>query len=107
MASNTQLIESIEVAAVERNLEVPNTEGLNNAQLAALLKKVKSTETTPAVDETTPAVDPTAYHVDEGKAITTKRGIIADGDEIEPNDLPGGLEAIKAFVKSGHIVAGK
>ena len=38
-----------------------------------------------------------------GKAITSKRGILADGDEIKAEDLAGGTEALEAFVKSGHV----
>lgn len=38
-----------------------------------------------------------------GKAITSKRGILADGDEIKADDLAGGKEALDAFVKSGHV----
>ena len=44
------------------------------------------------------------YTIANGKAITTKRGILAEGDEIKAKDLPGGKEAIDKFVKSGHIV---
>ena len=43
------------------------------------------------------------YTVANGKSITTKRGIIAEGDEIKAADLAGGTKAITDFVESGHI----
>lgn len=43
------------------------------------------------------------FRVSKGKAITSKRGILADGDEIKAEDLAGGKEALEAFVKSGHV----
>ncbi len=44
------------------------------------------------------------FEVAKGKALTSKRGILAEGDEIKAEDLAGGQEAIDAFVKTGHIV---
>lgn len=44
------------------------------------------------------------YEIAEGKSITTKRGILAEGDEIKAKDLPGGKEALDSFVNSGHVV---
>ena len=46
------------------------------------------------------------FYLSKGKAITSRRGILADGDEVTANDLAGGENAIKAFVKSGHISKG-
>jgi hypothetical protein len=45
-----------------------------------------------------------SFYVKEGKAVTSKRGILSEGDEINANDLAGGKEALDAFVKSGHVV---
>lgn len=44
-----------------------------------------------------------SFRVSNGKAITSKRGILADGDEIKAEDLAGGKEALEAFVKSGQV----
>ena len=46
----------------------------------------------------------TGYEIAKGKALTTRRGIKADGDKIEPSDLVGGQKTIDGFLKSGHIV---
>lgn len=43
------------------------------------------------------------YYVKKGKAITTRRGIRSDGEEITASDLIGGVEALEGFVKSGHV----
>jgi hypothetical protein len=45
-----------------------------------------------------------SFRVADGKSIISKRGILAEGDEINANDLAGGKEALDAFVKSGHVV---
>lgn len=46
------------------------------------------------------------YYVKKGKALTTRRGIRSDGDEITASDLIGGKEALEGFVKSGHVGKG-
>lgn len=46
------------------------------------------------------------FSVSKGKAVTSKRGILSDGDEIKADDLAGGKEALDAFVKSGHVAKG-
>ena len=51
---------------------------------------------------TPPVVD---YHtIAPGKSITTKRGILGPGVRIDAKDLPEGDKALKAFVKSGHVL---
>lgn len=44
------------------------------------------------------------YYLGKKKAVTTKRGILSDGDEIKAEYLSGGKKALDAFVKSGHVV---
>lgn len=44
------------------------------------------------------------FSVASGKSITSRRGILAPGDEIKADDLAGGKDALDAFVKSGHVV---
>ena len=46
------------------------------------------------------------FYVEDGKALTTKRGILSDGDEIKAEDLAGGKKALTAFVKTGHVGKG-
>lgn len=43
------------------------------------------------------------YYVCKGKAITTKRGILADGEEIKPSDVTQGEKVLEKFVKTGHV----
>ena len=47
-----------------------------------------------------------SFYVCDGKAVTSKRGILSDGAEIKADDLAGGAEALNAFIKSGHVVKG-
>jgi hypothetical protein len=98
MASNKELIVSILAMALDLEIEPPETEEKNNAQLTAILKELKA-----SADEPEPEPEPKFYIV-AGKAITSERGILSDGDEIKEHDLPGGLKAVKAFVKSGYVV---
>ena len=43
------------------------------------------------------------YRVADGKAITSKRGILV-AQEVREEDFTNGAETIKKFIKSGHIV---
>lgn len=52
--------------------------------------------------EPEPVID---YHtIAPGKAITSKRGILGPGERINIDDLPDGAKALRAFVKSGHVL---
>ncbi len=44
------------------------------------------------------------YCIASGKAITSLRGILSDGDEVCANYVPGGQDTIDKLVESGHIV---
>ena len=135
MPSNEKLIESIETEAKAKGVDVPVTEGKNNADLIAILKELKTpTPPAPAKDDDDPDAEAAAaakaeaaaaakaeadaldkveapvkrppFYIKDGKAITTKRGILADGDEITAKDLAGGKDAINKFIKTGHIGKG-
>ncbi len=99
MASNKDLIASIISLSFAQESTAPDTEGKNNAELSAILKDLKA-----SADELEEKEPELKFYIAEGKAITSKRGILSDGDEIKEQDLPDGLEALKAFVKSGHVV---
>lgn len=127
MPSNKQYTEEAIKLAEELGLEV-ETEGLNNEKLAALVSDLKAKkkdaeretladkaeddaaaaaalaklEADEAKEEEAAKKPP--FYVKEGKAVTSKRGILSDGDEIKADDLAGGKEALDAFVKSGHVV---
>jgi hypothetical protein len=99
MASNKDLIVSILALALDLKIEPPETEDKNNAQLTAILKELKASADEP--EEKEPELK---FYIVAGKAITSQRGILSDGEEIKEGDLPGGLTALKAFVKSGYVV---
>lgn len=48
------------------------------------------------------------FYVAPRKAITSKKGILSGdrADEVKAEYLAGGDEALKAFIKSGHVVKG-
>lgn len=126
MPSNTDIIKAIAEISEELGKEAPATEGKNNGELANILsalkaeKKEADKDLTPdaaakagaqAKEEAATAKEEAAakkppFYVKEGKAVTSKRGILSDGDEIKADDLPGGKEALDAFVKSGHVAKG-
>lgn len=94
MPSNADLIKSITAVSAEIGVDAPDTEGKNNGELASILSALKAADKKPA------------FYVKEGKAVTSKRGILSDGDEIKASDLAGGKDALEAFVKSGHVAKG-
>lgn len=118
MPSNKQCIEQAEELAAELGVEI-TTDGLNNEKLANLVSdlkaKVRDAELDTQVDGQTDEEAEAAkaaeeklppYYVKKGKALTTRRGIRSDGDEITASDLIGGKEALEGFVKSGHVGKG-
>lgn len=124
MPSNADIIKAIAEISEELGKDAPETEGKNNGELASILsalkaeKKEADKDLTPdaaakagaeAKEEAATAKEEAAakkppFYVKEGKAVTSKRGILSDGDEIKADDLAGGKEALDAFVKSGHVV---
>lgn len=57
-----------------------------------------------ATDETTKKRP--QFYVKERKSITTKVGILSDGDEIKPEHLVGGKARIAELIKTGYIGKG-
>ena len=73
-----------------------------------MAKRRKKTE---AAEEAAPVVEvkaevkpPESHQVADGKALTSRRGILGPGARIEASDLTGGKEAFEGFLNSGHIV---
>ena len=111
MASNAKLTEDIK----EINPEA-ETDGLNNAQLADLLKSLKAAKELAPDPEPTPAPTPEptpepeapkakkGYFVAEGKSITSMRGIRVGGQPVEAKYFPDGENTIKDLVKRGMII---
>lgn len=85
------------------------TDGLNNADLSALLKKLREAKDLEGDKPEEPVAVAVAvgHTVAEGKAITSARGVLEGGDELSADDLGGGADALAALVKSGHVVAPK
>ncbi len=123
MPSNADIIKAIAEISEELGKDAPETEGKNNGELANILSALKAEKKEADKDLTPDAAAAAAlakleageekeeeaakkppFYVKEGKAVTSKRGILSDGDEIKADDLPGGKESLDAFVKSGHVV---
>lgn len=115
MPSNKELIKQADELAEKLGEEIV-TEGLKNDQLVDLVSglREKAKAVTDGAEDAAKAkakadeekAKPTEkppFYVSKGKAITSKRGILADGEEIKAEDLAGGKEALEAFVKSGHV----
>jgi len=115
MPTNDQLKKSI----LEIDSSV-NLEGKTNVELVALLAASKfvnigaddATDTvtihkTPAVGATDAdvVIEPVKppYTVSSGKALTTKRGIIAEGEEIRAVDLTGDQTQLNYWIEKGFI----
>lgn len=117
MPSNKELSKQALVLATALSLKI-NTDDLNNEKLAALVSDLKAkkkdkdtvTQADTAEAKAAEAKKP-PFYVKPGKALTSKRGILAtergakikDCVEIKASDLAGGQEALDAFVKSGYV----
>lgn len=121
MPSNKDLTTEAEKLAKELGIEV-QTEGLNNEKLGDLVSdlkaKKKDAEHKTQADKA-PVKKPEAkkkppFTVAKGKAITSRAGILAEGDEIKASylaasekesDQAAGQKALESFVESGHVDA--
>jgi len=125
MASKEELIASIATAAEEKGIEAPETGGLNHGQLVELLKGVKAMEpveadsvivkppveaeaeapeaSTDSVIVKPPVKRAAGCYVCEGKALTSKRGILAPGDEAKAEYFTGEEETLNRLIKNGFI----
>ena len=116
MAKNQELIASIVALAAEKNTDVPITEGLNNAQLAETLKGMK-TPASPAPakpagpkdkdDVAEPAkVKRPPFYITDGHSLTTLKGILGPGDEVQSEYLIDGEKGINRHREGGVIAKG-
>lgn len=114
MPSNKELIEEATVLAEELELEI-QTKGLKNQDLAALVSDLKAkardadNETQADVAETdvgvaTPSPRAIGRYVAEGKAITSKKGILSEGTTVTVDMLQGGQEALSALIDREFVV---
>ena len=123
MAKNEDIIADITALAAEKGVDVPVTEGLNNAQLAATLKTMKApaapapapAPAKPAApapakpaDNTDDIVEPVnikrpPFYIKDGKSLTTLKGILGPGDEVKVEYLIDGKDGLKRHVANGVI----
>ena len=110
MPSNSELRGQAEKIAVDLGIEI-STKGLTNNELVALVSDLKAKQKdaeNPAAEEAQAAAvaeDTRApYSVAKGKAITSKRGILSEGDEVKASYFVGGKETLNALVDHGYVV---
>lgn len=117
MPSNKDLITSIIEEATTKSVTVPDTKDKSNVQLLEILKELKTPAppVAPDSDDGTDADETESpvkeeekpsypYSVAEGKAITCKKGILSDGDEIKVEYVNGGIETLNKLVKDGYVI---
>ncbi len=99
MPSNKELVNAIEAAAKAANVEVPETADLKNDKLAEILKDLKGLKAPAAA----PAV--AKYFVEDGKSLTSKRGIRGPHDSVAAKDIPGdkGAERLEELEGAGVL----
>lgn len=112
MASKEQLIETANVLAAELNKTI-NTDDLKHEELVDLVTdlkaKKKDADTITQADDAPDADDEDTFEevppftVADGKAITSMRGILAEGDEVKAEYLTGGQESLEALVDAKHV----
>lgn len=121
MASNKDLTAAINARAEALEIDVPETEGLTNADLVILKKELDARET-PAdaeaeaaakaaakadADATPPAVEaetPAPYSVAQGTSLTSLKGILGEGKAVTASDFTGGAETLDSLVERGLVV---
>jgi peptidoglycan hydrolase CwlO-like protein len=129
MPSNADIIKEIESLSAELEKDVPETEGKNNADLANILsglkaeKKEADKDLTPnagakaaaeakaeakaKAEEEAKAAKKPPYYVADGKAVTCKKGMLSEGDEVKAEYLADGEDGKKALsdlVKKSVVV---
>lgn len=91
----------------EKNLPITYQDGFSVQQGAPELedKEGVTTPQTPDADaDTEDEPTPQKVHtVVEGKAITTRRGLLKSGREITAEDLTGGQESLDILISKGYI----
>lgn len=127
MASKQELATTAHTLAGSLNMEV-ETEGLDHAQLTDLVKdlraKKKDAETVTQADEQQPKTpeepeapeepktpeEPTTpvaadeYVVADGCSVTSLRGIIDAGQDVDASMFVHGEKTMRTFIKKGHFV---
>lgn len=96
-----ELVKSLKVGVAEKEKADAETQGMKDAtkvrkdaEAGAKRKAKKEADAVPVYE----------YYLMPGKAITSKRGILSDGDEVTPKDIgPNGKEILEGFVASGII----
>jgi hypothetical protein len=116
MASNKELTaEAAELAAV-LGIEV-TTDGLNNKALSALVSDLKAkkkdaelqtqaddNQSDDSVGETEEDERAPGVYVADGKAVTSKIGVLAEGRAVEAKHFAGGQKTLDRLIERGHCV---
>lgn len=101
----------MEVVALATELgEAVETEGLKVEELEKLLEELQAKKAGPdsaaadkAAAEGAKRGPKAPYTVEDGKSITSARGILGGGEGVYLKDLAGGQGSVDALVKSGHL----
>lgn len=97
--NNKELIEKIINTAKEKGVDVPETEGKTDKDLAAILKLLNTPAPPPADDDDDDEEKKPPYYVANGKSITTMKGLLSEGNEVKAEFFPGGKDRLKELVK--------
>lgn len=105
--NKAELTAKIGELAEDLGIEV-ETEGLENKDLQTVIDdleaRIKARDGDSDDDDGEEEAEEKApYTVAMGKGVTTKRGILGDGDEVTAKDFEGGMDTLKDLVKKGVI----
>lgn len=106
MASNKELAAEAVELAKELGIEI-TTDGLNNKELSALVSdlkaKKKDAELQTQADGQEAERAPGVY-VADGKAVTSKIGVLSEGRAVEAKHFAGGQETLDFLIERGHCI---
>ena len=103
VAALTELVESMRAGLVEKRKEDAQAQGFKDAETL----DERARELAAEKEEAAANVELPEYYLMDGCALTTKRGILSDGDEIFAKDLGAdGAALLEGFVETGHVGKG-
>ena len=102
-----ELIDGLKVGVDEAAKQAADAEAAKSAADGADENEAAKDAKVEAVEAEAVAKKRLPYYIMAGKSMTTmKRGIVGPLEEIRPDDIKGGVDALEAFVKSGHVGKG-
>ena len=104
MPSNKELISEAQDLSGELNLAI-DTDGLKNDALVSLVSDLRAKKRDADTDTQADELQSSGPVVAQGRAVTTRRGVLGPGEAIFAKDVTGGDKTLQNLIKAGIVVA--